>query len=211
MKAIAHVIALLAIAACGSLLEAANFGTVVIDAGHGGHDSGGQWGKVYEKHLALDTAVRLESKLQRLGYKTVMTRRSDCFISLPQRVTAGNRNDNAIFVSLHYNYTWKPEVSGLETFYYSEEGKRLAQCVHSSLIQRTHTVDRCAKYARYYVIRNSTLPAILVEGGFVSNESERNRMKSGWFRDTIAQGVVDGIQSYRSSSAFPIARLAYAR
>lgn len=211
MKKFVHLIALLAFGAIGSSLEAANFRTVVIDAGHGGHDSGGQWGKVYEKHLALDTAYRLEAKLQSLGYKTVMTRRSDDFISLPQRVTAGNRNGSAIFVSIHYNYTWKPEVSGLETFYYSEEGKRLAEYVHSSLIQRTHTVDRSAKYARFYVIRNSSLPAILVEGGFVSNEPERNRMKSGWFRETIAQGVVDGIQRYRSADSFPVVRLAYAR
>jgi N-acetylmuramoyl-L-alanine amidase len=58
-------------------------------------------------------------------------------------------------------------------------------------------VDRCAKYARFYVIRNTTLPSILVEGGFVSNAAERDRMKSGWFRESIAQGIVDGIQRYR--------------
>jgi N-acetylmuramoyl-L-alanine amidase len=178
-------------------LQAANFRTVVIDAGHGGHDNGGQWGKVYEKHLALDTAARLELKLKRLGYQTVMTRRSDYFISLPQRVSTANRCKNAIFVSIHYNYTWKQQVSGLETFYHNAEGKRLAQYVQSSLIRRTRSVDRSAKYARYYVIRNCTLPSILVEGGFVSNTAERNRMKSGFFRDSIAQGVVDGIQRYR--------------
>jgi N-acetylmuramoyl-L-alanine amidase len=128
-----------------------------------------------------------------------MTRRSDYFISLPQRVSTGNRYKNAIFVSIHYNYTWKQDVSGLETFYSSEEGRRLAQLVQNCLIRRTRTVDRSAKYARFYVIRNSTLPAILVEGGFVSNATERDRMKSGWFRESIAQGIVDGIQSYRRS------------
>jgi N-acetylmuramoyl-L-alanine amidase len=101
-------------------------------------------------------------------------------------------------VSLHYNYTPKQDVSGLETFYYGSEGKKLAELVQDSLIGRTHSVDRKAKYARFYVIRNSTLPAILVEGGFVSNAPERNRMKSGWFRDLIADGVVAGIQRYRS-------------
>jgi N-acetylmuramoyl-L-alanine amidase len=152
---------------------------------------------VYEKHLALDTAARLETKLKNLGYQTVMTRRSDYFISLPQRVNTANRYRNAIFVSIHYNYTWKQQVSGLETFYSTEEGRRLAQLVQSSLIRRTRTVDRCAKYARFYVIRNTTLPSILVEGGFVSNAAERDRMKSGWFRESIAQGIVDGIQRYR--------------
>lgn len=199
MRTILHSLSLAAIFALTNLVGAANFRTVVIDAGHGGHDNGGQWGRVYEKHLALDTAYRLESKLKKLGYQTVMTRRSDYFISLPQRVNAGNRYKNAIFVSIHYNYTWKQEVSGLETFYSSEEGRKLAQLVQNSLIRRTRTVDRSAKYARFYVIRNSTLPAILVEGGFVSNARERDRMKSGWFRESIAQGIVDGIQSYRRS------------
>ncbi len=198
MKAIIQFLAIAALCSIGNPVDAANFRTVVIDAGHGGQDNGGQWGRVYEKHLALDTAVRLESRLKSMGYQTVMTRRSDYFISLPQRVSTGNRYSNAIFVSIHYNYTWKPDVSGLETFYYGAAGQCLAQCVQSSLIRRTKTVDRRAKYARFYVIRNSTLPAILVEGGFVSNDTERNRMKSAWFRDTIAQGIVDGIQRYRS-------------
>jgi N-acetylmuramoyl-L-alanine amidase len=200
MKTITQILSLAAVfCAFTHLAGAANFRTVVIDAGHGGHDNGGQWGRVYEKHLALDTAYRLESKLKSLGYQTVMTRRSDYFISLPQRVSTGNRYKNAIFVSIHYNYTWKQDVSGLETFYSSEEGRRLAQLVQNNLIRRTRTVDRSAKYARFYVIRNSTLPAILVEGGFVSNATERDRMKSGWFREAIAQGIVDGIQSYRRS------------
>ena len=110
-----------------------------------------------------------------------------------------NRYRNAIFVSIHFNYTWKQQVSGLETFYYSSEGQSLAQCVQSSLVGRTHTVDRNAKFARFYVIRNSTLPAILVEGGFVTNESERNLMKSGGFREAIARSVAEGIQRYRRS------------
>ncbi len=197
MKSLIKILTLLAVIATGVTANAAGFRTVVIDAGHGGHDNGGQWGRVYEKHLALDTAFRLEGKLKALGYQTVMTRRSDYFISLPQRVSMGNRYKNAIFVSIHYNYTWKQDVSGLETFYSSEQSRRLAYHVQNSLIQRTRTVDRKVKYARFYVIRNSVLPAILVEGGFVSNTAERNRMKSAWFRESIAQGIVDGIQRYR--------------
>jgi N-acetylmuramoyl-L-alanine amidase len=198
VKTFIQFLALTALCAISSVASAANFRTVVIDAGHGGHDNGGQWGRVYEKHLALDTAYRLEAKLKSMGYQTVMTRRSDYFISLPQRVSTGNRYKNAMVVSIHDNYTWKQEVSGLETFYSSEEGRRLADLVQSSLIRRTRTVDRHSKYARFYVIRNSSLPAVLVEGGFVSNATERDRMKSGWFRDKIAQGIADGIQRYRS-------------
>lgn len=179
--------------------NAASFRTVVIDAGHGGHDKGGLWGRVYEKHLALDTATRLQANLRRLGYNTVMTRRSDYFISLPQRAHIGNRYRGAIFVSIHYNYTTKSSVSGIETFYYGSEGQRLAQHVQNAVIRRTRTSDRKAKFARFYVLRNSQLPAILVEGGFVSNNMERRRMMSGQFRESIARGITEGIQAYRRS------------
>lgn len=184
----------------GTALEAGSFRTVVIDPGHGGHDNGGQWGKVYEKHLALDTATRLENNLKRMGFKTVMTRRSDYFVTLPQRVAIGNSHKDAIFVSVHYNYTWKEQVSGLETFYYSAAGQQLAQYVQRSLVRHTRTLDRQAKFSRYYVIRNSTIPAILIEGGFVSNEQERERMKSAPFREAIARGVAEGIQRYHRAN-----------
>ncbi len=199
MNTRSHLISALLVCFLSGQLWAASFRTVVIDAGHGGHDHGGQWGRVYEKHLALDTAYRLESKLKRLGYNTVMTRRSDTFISLPQRVNLANRCQNSIFVSLHYNYTWKPDVSGLETFYSNEQSRPLATYVQRSILNRTRTVDRTAKYGRFYVIRHTASPSILVEGGFVSNLRERDRMKSAWFRECIAQGIVDGIQRFRRS------------
>jgi N-acetylmuramoyl-L-alanine amidase len=200
MKTLLRIIATAAACTLGSSALAANFRTVVIDPGHGGHDRGGQWGKVYEKHLALDTSVRLENHLKKMGYQTVLTRRSDYFVTLPQRVNIANRYKNAIFISVHYNYTWKQHVSGLETFYYTREGQKLAHYVQSSLVRHTRTVDRSAKFARYYVIRNSNIPAILVEGGFVSNETERNRMKSAYFREAVARGIAEGIQRYRRSN-----------
>ena len=144
--------------------------------------------------------MRLEAQLKRMGYKTVMTRRSDYYVSLPQRVAIANRHKNAIFVSIHFNYTYKEHVCGLETFYHSVDGQKLAQCVQHSLVRETRTVDRSAKFARFFVIRNSTLPAILVEGGFVTNERERERMKSGDFRESIARGIAEGIQRYRRSN-----------
>lgn len=179
--------------------SAQNFRTVIIDPGHGGQDKGGQWGLVYEKHLALDTSVRLESHLRRMGYRTVMTRRSDYFITLPRRVAIANRHRNAIFVSVHYNYTWKQDVSGIETFYHRADSKRLAQFVQQGMLRRTRAVDRGAKFARYYVIRHSNIPSILVEGGFVSNRQERERVKAGWYREAVARGIAEGIERYRRS------------
>jgi N-acetylmuramoyl-L-alanine amidase len=196
-----HRLIFLTLLACGiSGLNAADFRTVVIDAGHGGHDVGGQWGRVYEKHLALDTSVRLEKHLKRMGYRTVMTRRGDYFLTLPQRCQIANRYRNAIFVSVHFNYTWKQDVSGLETFYFNSEGQKIANHVQNRMIRYTRSVDRNEKFSRFYVIRNTKMPSILIEGGFVSNEAERNRMKSGRFREALARAIADGIQRYDRES-----------
>ncbi len=183
--------------ALSAVASAYNFRTVIIDPGHGGHDKGGQWGRVYEKHLALDTSVRLESHLKKMGYNTVMTRRSDYFVSLSGRMVEANKYKSAIFISIHYNYTWKQGVSGIETFYHSQQSHKLAKDVHRGMMSRVKVNDRKVKYARYYVIRNCNVPSILVEGGFVSNSNERSRMKTAWFRDAIARGIADGVQSFR--------------
>lgn len=180
-----------------AVASAYSFRTVIIDPGHGGHDKGGQWGRVYEKHLALDTSIRLESHLKKMGFNTVLTRRSDYFVSLPGRMSMANKYRSAIFVSIHYNYTWKQQVSGIETFYHSKQSHKLAQDVHRSVMGRVRVVDRGVKYARYYVIRNTNIPAILFEGGFVSNSNERSRMKSAWFRDALARGIAEGVQRFR--------------
>ena len=182
----------------GAVANAANFRTVVIDPGHGGHDIGGQWGRVYEKHLALDTAARLQNHLRQRGFNTVLTRRSDYFISLAQRVSIANRYKNAVFVSLHYNYTGKQSISGIETFYNTPQSRSLASCVHRNIMSRTRVADRGVKTARFYVIRNTRIPSILVEGGFVSCSNERNRLKSGWYREAVAQGIAEGIQQFRN-------------
>lgn len=197
MKVMRLLLLLTLVSVCLVQSAAARFKTVIIDAGHGGHDRGGAWGKVYEKHLALDTAVRLENHLKRLGYNTVMTRRGDYYLTLPQRVEIANRYKDAIFVSVHYNYTWKEGISGLETFYFSGGSQGLANHVQKGMVRKTNTVDRDAKFARFYVIRNSRNPAILIEGGFVSNEEERERMKSASFRESIARGVAEGIERHR--------------
>ena len=177
--------------------DAYNFRTVIIDPGHGGHDKGGQWGRVYEKHLALDTSIRLESYLKKMGYNTALTRRSDYFVSLPGRMTMAKKYRGAIFVSIHYNYTWKQQVSGIETFYHSKQSHKLAQDVHRGVMRRVKVIDRGVKYARYYVIRNTNMPSVLFEGGFVSNSNERSRMKTASFRDAIARGIAEGVHRFR--------------
>jgi len=185
--------ALLMLAAPAS---ARTYNTVVIDPGHGGHDKGGQWGLVYEKHLALDTSLRLENELKKRGFKTVMTRRSDYFVTLPDRVRIASRYSNAIFVAIHYNYTWSNDANGLETYFTSPQSQPLAQSVHSSMMRRMRLLDRGVKFARFFVIKNTTCPSILVECGFVSNSAEREKMKSAWYRQGLAEGIAQGVQNY---------------
>jgi len=179
---------------------AASFHTVVIDAGHGGSDNGDSYEKVYEKWLALDNALRVDRNLRSKGFKTVMTRKSDNFISLPGRVKIGNRYSNSIFVSIHYNFTWKRNVSGLETFYCSAASKPLAAAVQKGMLSRVKSVNRGVKYARDYVIRHSKNPAILVEVGYVSNSKE------GSYREAIADGIVNGIVSYKKGGRRGVAK-----
>ena len=159
----------LALAAITPQASAKSFSYVIIDAGHGGHDKGCNHGLVYEKHLALDTALRLEYYLKQKGIRTKLTRRSDEFVTLPGRVSIGNRYRNSIFVSIHYNHVWKRDPYGLETFYYGREGKKLATYIQNDICSKLNTINRGAKQSKFYVLRNTKYPAVLVECGFVSN------------------------------------------
>ncbi|MFT5465630.1 MAG: N-acetylmuramoyl-L-alanine amidase [Verrucomicrobiales bacterium] len=183
-----------------SQASAANrFRTVVIDAGHGGHDAGALKGKVFEKHLNLDTARRLQRELKRRGYKTVMTRDDDTFIPLLTRARIGNKYRDSIFVSIHYNSTWKTAVTGLETYYYSYAGYKVASKVHTRTVQKLKGVNRGVKRARFSVLRNTKYPSILVEGGFISNTTERNKLVQAWYRQAIAESVAQGLDDYKRS------------
>jgi len=177
-------------------VEAAAVKTVVIDAGHGDHDRGGTDGLVYEKHLSLDVARRLDVYLRSKGIQTVMTRTRDKFISLPSRCYIANRRRNSVFVSIHFNETSRAGAKGIETFYAGSSGKALGERVHSRLISQTRAENRGLKWKGYYVLRNTKVPAILVECGFLSNSWEKKRCLAPWYRQLVAQNIGDGIVKY---------------
>ncbi len=180
--------------------SAAAFDTVILDPGHGAHDRGAAIGYVYEKHLALDTARRVEQLLKKQGLKVVMTRSRDVFIPLQDRSATGNRVGNAIFVSIHYNYNRGGSGAGAETYYHFSSSYTLAAYIQAYLVQRTKMIHRGVKSASFHVIRSTTKnPAVLVECGFVSNPSERARMMTGEFRARIAEGIAQGIVAYRKA------------
>lgn len=177
--------------ATGSALHAAK--TVVIDPGHGGHDLGAADSYVYEKHINLDVARRLERTLQEAGFKTVLTRSSDEFIELSERSAIANRYRNSIFVSIHFNSSYKPTAIGIETYYRSSESEKLAELVHREVIKSIGATDRGVKTANFAVLKNTRSPAILVEGGFVSNKSDRDAMMDPVYRQVIADSIARAI------------------
>jgi N-acetylmuramoyl-L-alanine amidase len=181
-------------------LPVLGFNRVIIDPGHGGYDRGGGYEAVYEKHLALDTARRLQVLLQARGISCIMTRTGDSYPSLEDRSKIGNSYGNAIFVSVHYNEFWRTSVKGLETFYHHKGSYPLAAYVQSYMVRRTNATNRGVKRGSFHVIRETTKnPAILVECGFVSNETERRRMVTGAYRQMLAEGIAKGILEYREA------------
>lgn len=170
--------------------------TVVLDAGHGGSDTGAIGANIYEKDITLDITKRVEKILKEKGYDVKMTRTDDSYVSLQDRVTFSESYSPDIFVSVHVNSSVKPEITGIETHYYHQESMSLAQTVHASLASTIHSNDRGLFKSKFYVINHTTSPAILIEIGFISNEEERNQMLSETRKQQTAQSIADGIQKY---------------
>lgn len=178
--------------------RASAFDTVILDAGHGGHDRGAAIGYVYEKHLALDTARRVQQLLTSAGLRVVMTRDSDVFIPLERRSAIGNSRSNAVFVSVHYNYNRSGSGHGIETFHCHRGSYQLAAYIQAYVIKESGLENRGVKRANFHVIRATTRnPAVLVECGFVSNRAERGAMMTGRYRERVAEGIAKGILAYR--------------
>jgi len=197
MKKTGHFLALLLAVLCLSASVAWARPTVVIDAGHGGHDRGGVPGDRYpEKVYTLDVARRLEARLRADGYRTVMTRRGDYFVGLGQRCATANSQRNAIFISIHFNSARREGANGIETYYYSRRSAGFASAVHSRLVRATPTENRGLRVRGFYVIRNTRVPAVLAECGFLTNRSE-GRLIAGSvaYRQRLADALASAIRS----------------
>jgi N-acetylmuramoyl-L-alanine amidase len=195
---------------------------VVIDAGHGGSDNGAVSARGgMEKTYTLDTAYRLEAILREAGLKTVFTRRNDVFVDLYERAHIASLYPDYAFVSIHFNSA-SPEARGLETYCLSPRGAAstssayltradiqklpgndydaqnilLASMVHSEIVRLNPgdgSADRGVKRARFVVIKQNVLPAILVEGGFVSNRMEAARVNQPSYRQSLAEAIARGV------------------
>lgn len=189
---------LMAILAMLTCAHGANFSHVILDPGHGGKDKGAVWGGVRESDLNLKVAKKVETLLKARGISCSMTRNSDQFVSLSKRAEVSQKYRNAIFVSIHFNASNHTEVRGLETYYASAKGKKLAQTIHSRMVKKLNLYDRKTLTGGKYAVLNKTAcPAILIECGYISNAYERKRCSSSGYQSLCASAIVDGIMAYR--------------
>ena len=172
------------------------FTTVVVDAGHGGFDRGGGPGqRVPEKDKTLDVALRLRNVLQSAGYRVVMTRSNDTFIPLGTRTAIANSNRNAIFVSIHFNSAPRSGANGIETYFYSAESAPLAGAIHANVVRTAGSENRGVRRRGFFVLRRTSIPAVLCECGFLTNPRESSNAQSGAYRQQLAEAIARGIQS----------------
>jgi N-acetylmuramoyl-L-alanine amidase len=202
--------------------------TVVLDPGHGGIDQGAsnRWGT--EKQFALDVALHARAQLLRAGYKVEMTRSTDKTVSLEERASFANRIRDAVFVSIHFN--WSGPAEGLEAYALAPEGVpsnaaneshvsssdvracagnaqdehniALTAAIHAMVLSRASMFDRGVKHARFHVLRNVKIPAVLIECGFLSNTVEGQRIATAQFREDVAAAIAQGIQNYDAAVNF---------
>jgi N-acetylmuramoyl-L-alanine amidase len=174
------------------------FSTVVVDAGHGGKDSGAyrRYGPP-EKIVTLDVAQRLDHKLRESQLKTVMTRSSDVFIPLDERVNIENSQKNAVFVSIHFNDSRRRGIRGFETYYHSGASFDLASRIQEKLMTIPNSANRGVHTANFRVLRNATCPAVLVECGFLSNRLEGGEARDSEYRELLADRIAEAIVEQR--------------
>ena len=203
--------------------------TVVVDAGHGGKDTGTMNQKLglQEKGFALDVAQRLKRELEAEGFNVVMTRSGDTFIPLSERAALAKRNRADFFVSIHFNAIGNASISGAETYVVTPRGQRstgsesrgngdselhpgnahdawnaiLGYRVHRRLITDMKSFDRGLKRARFVVLRELDCPGILVEGGYLTNDAEARRIASPEWRARLAKAIAAGVAEYREALA----------
>lgn len=200
--------------------------TVVLDPGHGGADQGtsNRWGS--EKVFALDVAMTAREQLLRAGFKVEMTRSNDVGLSLEERSDFANRFPNSVFVSIHFNSA--SGGAGVESYALAPEGVpsnategenhssgtdllrhpgneqdpqniALTAAVHAAVLSRVTPFDRGVRHARFKVLRNIKVPALLLEGGFLSDPVEGPRIATAEYRQQLGAAIAQGVQAYNAA------------
>jgi N-acetylmuramoyl-L-alanine amidase len=202
--------------------------TICLDPGHGGRDTGNRVGWHYEKIYTLALAAELRDQLRRAGFDVIMTRKKDTYVELPDRPALANRRGADLFISLHFNATptGKDDVEGPQTYCITpvgaastdaqgegsdrgptpanrkeDESLLLAYQIQKSLVGNLNANDRGVRRARFAVLRDARMPAILIEGGYMTNPYESKKIYSAAYRRQMAAAIVKGILAYQKLTA----------
>jgi len=173
--------------------------TVALDAGHGGWASGAAYEDILEKDLTLPMTLRAGELLEEMGYNVVMVRPEDVFMDLYDRCDIANQAEADIFISIHCNASATSDTfQGVFTYSYpgSEKGEALAQCIQDEVVAATGALDRGLLTNNYVVLRETYMPAALLETGFMSCSEELHRLADPAYQEKIAQGVAAGAERY---------------
>lgn len=183
---------------CLVMSREAHSATIILDPGHGGSDRGGVPRQIYsEKRLTLDVALRVRARLKASGHKVIMTRSTDTFVGLSQRVAKANRSPaGSVFVSIHFNSASNLDAHGIETYHFDQRSAALAEAIHGRVLAATKEEDRQVRRAGFYVLRHNRRTAALVELGFLTNPAEGRRIDGSIeYRERLANAVAEGIMS----------------
>lgn len=171
---------------------------ICIDAGHGGIDPGAVNGKYLEKTAVLSIAKKIGILLEGAGAKIIYTRNADKYMELGERCQVANKAKADYFISVHLNAAVAKSANGIETFAYTTTGTayKLASTVQKKLIAATGAANRGAKSANYQVLRETKMPAILIETGFISNDAECMALFKDGYQNIIAEAVANAVAEF---------------
>lgn len=179
--------------------------TIAVDPGHGGANPGAVRYDLRESDNNLAVSLKLAKLLEAQGAQVVLTRASDQAVTkdgaalrdeLQARVDLAAAKKADIFVSVHTNSAENTAVNGAMTFYYNETSLPLAKSIQKAMVAKTGAADKGEAYGNFLVLRNSKIPAVLVEMGFITNRAEAEKLASGDYRDRMAAGIAEGIAAY---------------
>ncbi len=175
--------------------------TILVDPGHGGSDPGAISGGVQEKDVVLNVSLLLKSKLEALGANVDMTRDSDQTLTLQERIDASNRICPDVFVAVHGNSVAKKNISGIETYYYDSRDQKLADLFLDTLSRELHEQAKWSHARNLFVLDGNSVPAALVEIGYLTNSRTRALLKTSAYQDKVASALTNSLLTYLTDRA----------
>lgn len=175
---------------------------IILDPGHGGDDPGASCDSgTPEKVLTLKTAQAAAELLREAGARVYLTRNEDRRSNLQDVMEFANKSGADIFISIHYNSTYGPDISGSETYYYNPVSREFAQIMHEAIVRGIDRRDRGLHRVRFYTVNHARMPSVLLEPVYLSSPDEKELANSGSFREKLAQAIVRGVKKYFRSNA----------